>query len=110
MLGSFIRPALPGDVPRGYAFSSITSLTCSLFDPDYIGRFGEKCLCFTLAQRARILASWYIFPSRGLKLVHRPSQCVTVLRDGGPEPLVGIGLGYPPCFARKSRESAEYCG
>ena len=105
-----IRPTLSGDVPRGYAFSSITSLTCTLFDPGHIGWFGEKCLCFILAQRARILASWYIFPNRVLKLAHRPSRCVTGLKDGELEPLVGIGLVYPPCFARKSRESAEYCG
>ena len=26
---------MPGDVPRGYAFSSITSLTCTLFDPGH---------------------------------------------------------------------------
>ena len=26
-----IRPALPSDVLRGYAFSSMTSLTCTLF-------------------------------------------------------------------------------
>ena len=49
-------------------------------------------------------------PSRGLKPAYRASRCVTGLRDGRPETLVGIGLGYPPCFARKSRESAEYCG
>ena len=50
------------------------------------------------------------FPSSVLKPAHRPSRCVTGLRDCGPEPIVGIGLGYPPCFAWKSRESAEYCG
>ena len=49
-------------------------------------------------------------PSRGLKPAYRPSRCVTELRDGRPETLVGIGLGYPPCFARKSRESSVYCG
>ena len=31
------RPALPNDVPRGYALSSITSLTCTFFDPEYFG-------------------------------------------------------------------------
>ena len=105
-----IRPALPGDVPRGYAFSSITSLTCTLFDPGHIGWFGEKCLCSTLAQRARIRASWYIFLSSVLKPTHRPSRYVTGLRDGGPEPLVGIGVGCSLCFAWKSWEFAEYCG
>jgi hypothetical protein len=37
-----VRPALPGDVPRGYALSSITSLTCTLFDPAILVNFNWK--------------------------------------------------------------------
>ncbi len=36
------RPALPGDVPRGYAFSSITSLICTHFDPIKLAFWSEK--------------------------------------------------------------------
>lgn len=35
-------PALPGDVSRGYAFSSITSLTCTHFDPTIFLNFQKK--------------------------------------------------------------------
>ena len=37
-----IRPTLSGDVPRGYAFSSITSLTCTHFDPTIFLNFQKK--------------------------------------------------------------------
>ena len=36
------RPALSGDVPRGYALSSITSLTCTHFDPTIFLNFQKK--------------------------------------------------------------------
>lgn len=35
-------PALPDDVPRGYAFSSITSLTSTHFDPTIFLNFQKK--------------------------------------------------------------------
>lgn len=103
MLESFIRPALPGDVPRGYALDSITPLTCTLFDPGNIGGFGGKCLCLTSAQRAEIPAPWYIFPSSVLKPAHRPTRRVTGLRNGGEESLDGIQQEYPLCFVGKSQ-------
>lgn len=37
-----IRPTLSGDVPRGYAFSSITSLTCTHFDPTIFLNFRKN--------------------------------------------------------------------
>ena len=37
-----IRPTLSGDVPRGYAFSSITSLTCTHFNPTIFLNFRKN--------------------------------------------------------------------
>lgn len=40
-------------------------------------------------------------PNWVLKPAHRPSRCVTGLRDGGMELLVGIGVVYPTLFCTK---------
>lgn len=100
---TFCRTALLGGVFFGLGCeSSITPLTCTLFDPGNIGGFGEKCPCLTSAQRAEIPVSWYIFSSRFLKPVHGRSRCVTGLREGGEEALDGTRQGYPFCFVGKT--------
>lgn len=73
-----IRPTWPGDVPRGYALSSITSLTYILFDPEYFGSLEENIVVSNRPMCRNPCVMIHLFEAR----LKNGTQAVTVCHRG----------------------------